>query len=115
MARERIIDAQSTGEAEETYNLSLRPQSLDQCIGQKELLGGELSGLFYGGSAKLLGIQALGAIVCLLFVAITMGTVFYVIKKTIGLRVTPEQEFRGLDICEHGNEAYDGFQLFTTR
>jgi len=38
MARERIIDAQSAGESEDNYNLSLRPQSLAQCIGQKELL-----------------------------------------------------------------------------
>ena len=38
MARERIIDAQSAGEAEDSYNLSLRPQSLAECIGQKELL-----------------------------------------------------------------------------
>ena len=38
MARERIIDAQSAGDEEDTYNLSLRPASLAQCIGQKELL-----------------------------------------------------------------------------
>ncbi|GAG16544.1 unnamed protein product, partial [marine sediment metagenome] len=38
MARERIIDANSSGEAEDTYNLSLRPASLNECIGQKELL-----------------------------------------------------------------------------
>ena len=38
MARERIIDAQSAGEPEDNYNLSLRPQNLTECIGQKELL-----------------------------------------------------------------------------
>ncbi len=38
MARERIIDANSKGEAEDNYNLSLRPGSLAECIGQKELL-----------------------------------------------------------------------------
>lgn len=38
MARERIIDASSASEAEDNYNLSLRPQSLSECIGQKELL-----------------------------------------------------------------------------
>ncbi len=38
MARERIIDAQSAGESEDSYNLSLRPQNLAECIGQKELL-----------------------------------------------------------------------------
>lgn len=38
MARERIIDANSKGESEDTYNLSLRPESMDECIGQKELM-----------------------------------------------------------------------------
>lgn len=39
---------------------------------------------------------------------------FYVIKKTIGLRVTEEEEIRSLDIGEHGMEAYSGFQIFST-
>jgi len=38
VVRERIIDANSKGESEETYNLSLRPENMEQCIGQKELL-----------------------------------------------------------------------------
>jgi Amt family ammonium transporter len=40
---------------------------------------------------------------------------FTAIKKTVGLRVSREEELRGLDIEEHGNEAYPGFQLFTTQ
>jgi Amt family ammonium transporter len=40
---------------------------------------------------------------------------FLVIKKTIGLRATPDEEMRGLDICEHGNEAYHGFQIFVSQ
>jgi len=40
---------------------------------------------------------------------------FTVIKKTIGLRASEDDELRGLDIGEHGNEAYSGFQLFTTQ
>ena len=39
---------------------------------------------------------------------------FYAISKTIGLRVTPEEERKGLDIGEHGMEAYAGFQIFST-
>ena len=39
---------------------------------------------------------------------------FTLIKVTIGLRVTREEELRGLDIGEHGMEAYSGFQVFTT-
>jgi Amt family ammonium transporter len=37
---------------------------------------------------------------------------FFIIKKTMGFRVTPEEEFKGLDIVEHGNDAYAGFQIF---
>jgi len=41
--------------------------------------------------------------------------VFFAIKRTIGLRVTTEQELRGLDISEHGTESYSGFQIFITQ
>ncbi len=40
--------------------------------------------------------------------------IFNVIKYTIGLRASKEEEIRGLDISEHGNEAYAGFQVFRT-
>ena len=39
--------------------------------------------------------------------------IFSVLKATIGIRVTEEEEYRGLDISEHGMEAYAGFQIFT--
>jgi Amt family ammonium transporter len=84
-------------------------------FGQKELLGGELSGLFNGGGLKLLGIQALGAGACIAFVLVSMGAVFYLISKTVGMRVSEAEELRGLDIGEHGMESYDGFQIFITR
>jgi Amt family ammonium transporter len=44
-----------------------------------------------------------------------MGVVFYAIKRTVGLRVSKAEELRGLDIGEHGLEAYSGFQIFTTQ
>ncbi|MBN2181011.1 MAG: ammonium transporter [Sedimentisphaerales bacterium] len=72
------------------------------------------TGLFYGGGLKQLGVQALGAGSAFLW-AFGLGLVlFFVIEKTIGLRVTPEEELKGLDIGEHGMEAYAGFQIFTT-
>ncbi|MHC4681947.1 MAG: ammonium transporter, partial [Planctomycetota bacterium] len=72
------------------------------------------SGLFYGGGLNQLGVQALGAGTAFLW-AFGLGLVlFYAIKQTIGLRVTPEEELKGLDIGEHGMEAYAGFQVFTT-
>jgi len=40
---------------------------------------------------------------------------FYLIKVTLGLRVTETEELQGLDIGEHGSEAYSGFQIFTTQ
>jgi len=44
--------------------------------------------------------------------AVVMGAIcFLAIKYTIGLRVTKEEETEGLDIGEHGNEAYHGFQF----
>ncbi|NOX87647.1 MAG: ammonium transporter [Calditrichaeota bacterium] len=72
-------------------------------------------GVFYGGGMKLLSVQLLGVGVAFVW-AFGLGIIlFYGIKKTIGLRVSAEEELRGLDIGEHGMEAYSGFQIFTTR
>ncbi|MBR7033496.1 MAG: ammonium transporter [Clostridia bacterium] len=61
-----------------------------------------LSGLFYTGSFKLLGIQTLGIVAILAWTAVMMTLTFFVIKKTVGLRVSPEEEIKGLDSTEHG-------------
>lgn len=58
-------------------------------------------GLFYGGGFTLLGVQLLGMICILAWTAITVGLTFLIIKKTIGLRVSAEDEIRGLDTTEH--------------
>jgi len=72
------------------------------------------AGLFYGGGIKQLGIQAVGVGAAFIW-AFGLGLVlFYTISKTIGLRVSKEEELKGLDIGEHGMEAYAGFQLFST-
>ena len=72
-------------------------------------------GLFYGGGLHLLGIQAIGVGTGFVW-AFGLGLIlFLIIKKTIGLRVTEEEELRGLDIGEHGMEGYSGFQIFTTQ
>jgi Amt family ammonium transporter len=72
------------------------------------------SGLFYGHGVKQLGVQALGTFAVSAFVLVTMGIVFAAIKYTYGLRVSKDEELRGLDIGEHGLEAYAGFQIFVT-
>jgi Amt family ammonium transporter len=72
-------------------------------------------GLFYNGGFKLLGVQILGVAAGFVW-AFGLGLMlFLVIKRTVGLRVTEEEELRGLDIGEHGMEAYSGFQIFTTQ
>ncbi|OQY39876.1 MAG: ammonium transporter [Spirochaetaceae bacterium 4572_7] len=69
-------------------------------------------GLFHGGGWKLLGVQALGVVTAFLWVTITAGLLFLIIKKTMGLRVTEDEERKGLDVEEHGSESYPGFQIF---
>jgi len=71
-------------------------------------------GLFFGGGWKLLGAQALGMVSVFAWCMIAGFTLFYVIKHLVGLRVTREEELRGLDIDEHGMEAYSGFSIFIT-
>ena len=79
-------------------------------------------GLFYGGGFKLLGTQLLGVTSVITWVGVTMTVVFLIIKKTIGLRVSTEEEVLGLDITEHGltssyadfmPESADGFGTST--
>ncbi|WP_405373805.1 P-II family nitrogen regulator, partial [Pseudobutyrivibrio sp.] len=72
----------------------------------------ELSGLFYGGGFKLLGIQLLGIVSVAAWAAVTITIAFSVIKATIGLRASAEEEIVGLDRTEHGlPSAYSGFNM----
>ena len=69
-------------------------------------------GLIYGGGFHFLGVQALGVVSVIIYVAVVMTIVFFVIKKTIGLRVDAEDEIAGLDVSEHGLlTAYSGFAM----
>jgi Amt family ammonium transporter len=79
-----------------------------------ESLGAPGDGLFVGGGLKVLGVQALGTVVCLGFVALTMWVAFKLIDLTSGLRVPRDVELRGLDVHEHGMKSYAGFQIFVT-
>jgi Amt family ammonium transporter len=64
------------------------------------------AGLVYNGSFHQLGAQALGVVVVFAFVFVFSSIVFYLIKKTYGLRVSAEEEDAGLDISEHGMYGY---------
>ena len=71
-----------------------------------------ITGLFYGGGFHQLGLQLLGVVTVMAWTIITMTIVFKIIDKTVGLRVTEEEEIVGLDVKEHGlASAYAGFSL----
>ncbi|MFH1379447.1 MAG: ammonium transporter [bacterium] len=81
----------------------------------RKALGLAGDGLLHGGGLSQLGIQALGVFVVVIFVMIIMYIVFKTIDALIGLRVSREDELKGLDISQHGMESYSGFQIFTTK
>jgi ammonium transporter, Amt family len=72
-------------------------------------------GFFYAGGLAQLGTQCIGVLAAIAW-AFGIGLVmFSVLKKTIGLRVNRDEELRGLDVGEHGMEAYAGFQIFSNQ
>ncbi len=69
-------------------------------------------GLFYGGGFGLLGKQIVGVLSVCAWTAVTITIAFFIIRATVGLRVTAEEEIVGLDSCEHGlPSAYAGFSI----
>ncbi len=66
-------------------------------------------GLFFGGGTALLITQLIGVIIVAVWVCLMSFIMFTLIKKTVGLRVTPQEELAGLDLGEHGSEAYPDF------
>ena len=70
------------------------------------------TGLFYGGGFHLFGLQLLGFVSVAAWTAVTITITFLIIKATVGLRVTEEEEIVGLDPTEHGlASAYSGFSI----
>ncbi len=69
-------------------------------------LGREDAGLIYGGGVEQLAVQSLMAVIILAWVGTCTALLFFVLKKTIGLRVTREEEIEGLDVLEHGLQGY---------
>jgi Amt family ammonium transporter len=64
------------------------------------------AGLWYSGSFHQLGAQAIGVGAAFVSVFVVSYAVFFVIKKTMGIRVSAEEELAGLDISEHGMYGY---------
>ena len=75
--------------------------------------GNELAGLFYGGGFKFLGVQLLGAGATAAWAFGAGATLFFVLKKLGILRVSAKTELKGLDVTEHGQDAYASFQFFS--
>ncbi|UFJ43182.1 ammonium transporter [Brevibacillus humidisoli] len=64
------------------------------------------AGLFYGGGLYQLGVQALGVLGAMVYVFIVSFVILGILKATMGLRVTEEEEVIGLDLSEHGLYGY---------
>jgi len=69
-------------------------------------LGRENAGLFYGGGLDQLWTQLIFVAAHFVFVTVAAGLLFLAIRRTIGLRVSPEEELAGLDVEEHGSPGY---------
>ena len=87
-------------------------------------MGTVLTGVFVKSSVladwgmsrmQFLGIQVLGVVSVIAYVAVCAFVLFTVLNKTMGLRVTAEEEIEGLDMHEHGMSAYANFRLHDDR
>ena len=70
-----------------------------------------VNGLFFGGGFALLGVEILGILAVSVFVFISSALIWLILQKTMGIRVTLEEEIMGLDIGEHGHTAYPDFAI----
>ena len=90
----------------------------DTAPGAKDMIAsGALKGkgLFYGGGVDQLGVQLIGLVSVAAWAAVCMTIVFLVIKATIGLRASREEEILGMDLTEHGlATSYAGFETANT-
>jgi Amt family ammonium transporter len=72
------------------------------------------NGLLFGGGTKLLVAQLAGVVAAGVFTFTISLIAWGLMKATIGIRVSPEEEMEGLDVGEHGITAYPDFQLAAT-
>ena len=76
-------------------------------------LGRENAGLFYGGGFSQLAVQALLVVIVMAWVLGMSGLTFWLIKRTVGLRVEDSHEVAGLDVAEHGAPGYGPDSMFS--
>jgi Amt family ammonium transporter len=72
------------------------------------------NGLFFGGGTRLLTAQLIGVAAAGVFTSAISLITWGLMRTTIGIRVSPEEEMEGLDVGEHGITAYPDFQLAST-
>jgi Amt family ammonium transporter len=85
------------------------------CVGLFAAPGyGDLTGLLYGGGFAPLWPQIVGVVAVFIWAFGTGFILFKIADAFFGVRASEEEEIKGLDITEHGMEAYNGFQIFTT-
>lgn len=73
--------------------------------------GSDVKGLFFGGGLHQLGIQALGVVVAFVWAFGIGYLIFKLIDVLFGLRVSKKEEVDGLDVHEHGSDAYANFRI----
>jgi Amt family ammonium transporter len=71
-------------------------------------------GLFFGGGTKLLMAQLIGVIAVAVFTLVVSAVAWWLLKATMGIRVSAQEEIEGLDIGEHGNSCYPDFVVRKT-
>ncbi len=81
----------------------------DGTYGNYSTEGPMVKGLFYGGGFGQLGAQLIGAGTAIVWAFVLGYVMFKVMDKTFGIRVSPGEEIKGLDIPEHGTPAYPNF------
>lgn len=76
-------------------------------IGHPASLEANGSGLFYGGGIKLLGVQVVCALAVMVYSFVVSFLIAWVIKKTMGIRLSTKDELTGIDLIEHAEAGYD--------
>jgi Amt family ammonium transporter len=76
------------------------------CFAERSVNAAGSNGLFFGGGGRLFGLELLAAAVTVGYSFIVTYGIAKVVDRFIGLRVSPEDESRGLDLSHHGESAY---------
>ncbi|WP_136610652.1 ammonium transporter [Sinomonas albida] len=66
----------------------------------------KMNGLFYGGGFQLLGVQAIAVAAVLVYSFVLTWVIAKIVQRTVGLRIDPTDELRGIDMAAHAEEAY---------